>query len=738
MLTALFCMAGTLLGQGQRPDRSHGRKKVAVVLSGGGAKGMAHIGALRVIEKAGIPVDIITGTSMGSIVGGLYAIGYNASALDSLVRQQDWAFVLSDKEDLSMQSIAEREKQNTYMISRGIRLNKKGDAGDGGIIKGKNLHDLFGRLTSGYNDSIDFNKLPIPFACVATNIVDNTEYVFHSGYLAQAMRASMAIPAVFSPVRIGDMVLVDGGLRNNYPADIARQMGADIIIGVTVQGESKTADELRVATSIINQIIDVNCMNKYDENLSITNVPILVNTKGYTAASFTVSAIDTLIRRGEEAAMKHWDELMALKKTIGISDDFRPASIFPLRPRVMTEAVKVIQFDFQNMTDLDEVYLRRKFKLQEGDSLDHHQAELITTAMRQDLFYKDATYHFEPFGEEMRLVLKAGQKKDIQVNLGVRFDTEEIVALQLNASVPFRSKLPADLDLTLRLGRRIMGRADFALHPMAFSRMTLSYIFRRNELNVYEHGSKDFNITYNQHTVEFSPLNINVRNFNIRGGARYDHYDYHDLLIDHQVNRTRQQLADEHFYNYFLRVDYNSENNWYFPSRGSRFHSQYAYYTDNLTQLNHKVGMSDVSASWRMSFHLNSHLTLQPMAYGRLLFGSELPPVLTNVIGGEWFGHYVEQQLPFPGVGFIEKTDPHFVAIQLQAQQRINTSNYILLRLAAARHSQKFSELLDHKPLFGASLSYYYNLMFGPLGATFSYSGQTKKPTFYINLGFVF
>lgn len=290
LILSLFLLSTVLPAQ-QKP-----RKRVAVVLSGGGAKGMAHIGALRVIERAGIPVDIITGTSMGSIIGGLYSIGYDSHRLDSMVRVQDWSFVLSDRDDVKNKSLSDRHRQNTYMLMKTFTLDKeKNIAETGGVIQGKNLSALFNKLTAGYHDSIDFNKLPIPFACVATNIIDNTEYDFHSGVLAQAMRTSMSIPAAFAPIRKGDMMLVDGGLRNNYPADIARQMGADVIIGVTVQGPPKTADDLRKGSDILGQIVDVNCKNKYDDNLAMTDVAIRVNTKGYNAASFNDVAIDTLI-----------------------------------------------------------------------------------------------------------------------------------------------------------------------------------------------------------------------------------------------------------------------------------------------------------------------------------------------------------------------------------------------------------------------------------------------------------
>jgi predicted acylesterase/phospholipase RssA len=168
-----------------------------------------------------------------------------------MVRVQDWGYVITDKEDLRNQSLTDWQKQNTYFFSTGITIGKK-DMNAGGIIRGKNLAELFTQLCVGYTDSLDFTRdLPIPFACAATDIITNDEVDFHSGRLPQAMRASMAIPAAFSPVRIADKVLVDGGLKNNYPADIARQMGADIIIGVTVQGPPKVAEDMGGAMSII-------------------------------------------------------------------------------------------------------------------------------------------------------------------------------------------------------------------------------------------------------------------------------------------------------------------------------------------------------------------------------------------------------------------------------------------------------------------------------------------------------
>jgi len=735
----LTLLAIATIGMSQVPSSSPSkpRAKVAVVLSGGGAKGMAHIGALKVIERAGIPIDIITGTSMGSIVGGLYAIGYNAHVLDSVVRVQDWSYVISDRENLSQQTLADRRKQNTYFYTMGLTFGKRNQT-DGGIIKGKNLAELFYKLCEGYTDSLDFSRdLPIPFACVATNIIDNSEVDIHSGRLPQAMRASMAIPAAFSPVRMGDLVLVDGGLRNNYPADIAREMGADIIIGVTVQGAPKMADNMGHTMSILSQIIDVNCKNKYDENLAITDVPIRVNTTGYGAASFTLNAIDTLIRRGEEEAMKHWDELLALKKRIGIDDTFQPVRLTPLRPDVMTSKRLVTSYEFVNMTHLDERFLRRKFHLKSGDEIDPQREQQLTTSMRVDLFYQSAECHTVADGNGVRVVLIAGNRKTSEVGAGFRYDLEEHAAVQLGASFPLAEQsIPLDAAITLRLGKRMKARAELTLHSLNLTRPKLSYTFNRNDVDIYIDGERDYNIVYFQHQTELTPLDFNIRNFNFTIGARWDYLHYKDkLLSSHSADIP---LENDHYISYRATVNYNSENNWNFPSRGSRFQATYAYMTDNFAQMGGKAGMSDLSANWRTSFSIGSRFALQPMAYGRMLFGASIPLVFSNAIGGHWFGHYVEQQMPFAGIGQIEYVGRHFVALQLQAQQRMGSKHYVQLAVAGAQQAPVLKELFDHRTLIGGRISYFFNTLLGPIGASLGYSNHTKKANFYINLGFEF
>ena len=355
------------------------------------------------------------------------------------------------------------------------------------------------------------------------------------------------------------MVLVDGGLRNNFPADIARQMGADIIIGVTVQGPPKVAEDLGGTMSIISQIVDVNCKNKYDENLAITDLHFPVDTKGFNAASFTPAAIDTLIRRGEEEAMRHWDQILALKKRIGIDESFRPTILQPLRPQVLTEKRHVTGFTFENMTAQDERFIRQKHHLNKLDSIDAKLQQQLTTTMRVDLFYQTAECRLVQDGDDMRAILTAGGRKSIQLHAGVRFDTEEYATVQVGLDIPWKTLVPVSTELTVRLGKRIMGRMEITGHPRYFTRPKFCYTFYRNDIDVYLNGDRDYNMRYNQSQAELTPLNFDLRHFNIQFGLRWDYMHYRSGLGSE--TSSLMNFENEHFISYRGRVNYNSEDN---------------------------------------------------------------------------------------------------------------------------------------------------------------------------------
>ena len=712
------------------------RKKVGVVLSGGGAKGMAHIKALKVIEEAGIPIDYIAGTSMGAIVGGLYAIGYTTEQLDSMVRKQDWTFLLSDRIKRSAMSLTDRERSEKYTVSIPFTKTPK-DAAAGGLMKGQNLANLFSDLTVGYHDSIDFNKLPIPFACVAANVVNGEQIVFHDGILSTAMRASMAIPGVFTPVRQDSMVLVDGGIVNNYPADVVKAMGADIIIGVDVQNALKKADKLNSVPDILGQIVDITCQSNHEKNVDLTDTYIRVNVEGYSSASFTPAAIDTLMRRGEEAAKEQWNSLLALKKKIGIAEDYTPKQHGPYSSLSNARTVYVTDISFSGVEVDDKKWLMKKCNLKENSDITTQQIEQALYQLRGSQSYSSASYTLKETPEGYHLNFLLQEKYERRINLGIRFDSEEIASLLVNATADLKTHIPSRLALTGRLGKRYAARIDYTLEPMQQRNFNFSYMFQYNDINIYEEGDRAYNTTYKYHLAEFGFSDVWYKNFRFGLGLRFEYYKYKDFLFK-KPEISDLKVESEHFLSYFAQVQYNTYDKGRFPSKGSDFRAAYSLYTDNMAQYNDHAPFSALNASWASVIPVTRRFSVIPSIYGRILIGRDFPYPLQNVIGGDVPGFYIPQQLPFAGVTNLELMDNTIMIASIKFRQRMGAIHYLTLTGNYGLTDSNFFDILKGKQLFGVSAGYGMDSIFGPLEISLGYSNQTDKGSCFVNLGYYF
>ena len=713
------------------------RKKVGVVLSGGGAKGMAHIKALKVIEEAGIPIDYIAGTSMGAIVGGLYAIGYTPEQLDSMVRKQNWTFLLSDRIKRSAMSLTDRERSEKFIVSIPFTKSPKDAASSGGIIKGQNLANLFSDLTMGYHDSINFDKLPIPFACVAANVVNGEQIIFHNGILSTAMRASMAIPGVFTPVRQDSMVLVDGGIVNNYPADVVKAMGADVIIGVDVQNALKKADKLNSAPDILGQIVDITCQSNHEKNVDLTDTCIRVNVDGYSSASFTPAAIDTLMRRGEEAAKAQWNSLLALKKKIGISDNYVPKRHGPYSSLSNVRTIYVTDISFSGVEADDKKWLMKKCNLKENSNITTQQIEQALYQLRGSQSYSSASYTLTDTPEGYHLNFLLQTKYEKRINLGIRFDSEEIASLLINGTADLKTHIPSRLSLTGRLGKQYAARIDYTLEPMQQRNFNFSYMFQYNDINIYEEGERAYNTTYKYHLAEFGFSDVWYKNFRFGLGFRFEYYKYKDFLFK-KPEFIGLDVESEHFLSYFAQVHYNTYDKGYFPSKGSDFKAAYSLYTDNMAQYNEQAPFSALSASWASVIPATRRFSIIPSIYGRVLIGKGIPYPLKNAIGGEVYGFYIPQQLPFAGVTNMELMENSIIITSLKFRQRMGSIHYLTLTGNYGLTDSHFFEILKGKQLFGISAGYGMDSVFGPLEISLGYSNQTDKGSCFVNLGYYF
>lgn len=717
------------------PVHAQQRKSVAVVLSGGGAKGVAHIGALKVIEEAGIPIDYIVGTSMGSIIGGLYSIGYTPHQLDSMVNHQNWPLLLSDRISWEDQTMTERQNSETYVLSVPLKKNLKANV-FGGVIKGQNLANLFSELTVGYHDSINFNKLPIPFACVSENIVNGDEVVFHNGVLATAMRASMAIPGVFTPVRLGDKILVDGGMKNNFPTNIARAMGADVIIGVDVQNDLRTADELNNLSEIFNQIINLTGQTRYEENIKLATVYIKVDVKGYSAASFNIPALDTLVNRGEEAAREQWTALQKLKKEIGLPENYVAPRHGPFSSLWSSKDIFVKEITFDGIEDSDKKWIMHRCHLKENSKMRMEQLYEALTTLRGSQAYSNVSYKLTdtPQGYQLHFILE--EKYERNLNLGIRFDSEEIASLLLNVRSRLDTRVPSWVSVTGRLGKRYLARVEYTLAPMQMRNFNFAYQFEYNDINIYNHGRRSYNTTYKYHSGEFGFSDVWFRNLRFGAGLNFEFFKYKDFLYN--TGGQRLEVKPQHFFSYFAQLHYNTYNKGYFPSKGTDVQGRYSLYTDNLTYYKGHAPFSALAASWAGVFSLTDRFALIPSLYGRVLIGKNIPYPYLNAMGGENFGHYLPQQLPFAGITNLEIVDNSVLVTSLKLRQRIGSKNYVTFTGNVAFRNDNFFDIWGAKPVWGGSVGYGYDSLFGPLEASLGYSSRSHKVGFYVNLGYVF
>ena len=306
-----------------------GRPKVGLVLGGGGAKGAAEVGVLKVIEKAGIPIDYIAGTSIGSIVGGLYAAGYTATELDTMFCRQEWLTLLTDRRnDLGNEPYLVKDGV-TYIFGFPIMGEiRESVIGGFGMMRGERVEKMVDSMAR-CKGCHEFESLRIPFRCVAADFRNASEIVLKSGTLSRAVRASMAIPGIFKPVNQDGMKLVDGGMMNNFPVDVVKKMGADIVIAIDLQQSEqkpkKPDYDLSMVSGIaemlgfgglLNWVITRPDISKYHENVKLADIYIHPSLPDADASSFGNKNSARMIKIGEQEALKHWDELMKLKEQL--------------------------------------------------------------------------------------------------------------------------------------------------------------------------------------------------------------------------------------------------------------------------------------------------------------------------------------------------------------------------------------------------------------------------------------
>lgn len=737
------------------------RPKVGLVLAGGGARGASFIGVLKYFEELDIPVDYVVGSSMGSVIGGIYCMGYPPDEMADIIKSIEWKNYLLNHIDRRYSSEEVRNRYSTQVFN--VPFNSKSIFKEGFIqsfisempiafVNNRNVDNLFNELSGGYHDSLDFADLPIPFACVATDVVGGEEVVLRSGSLPKAMRASIAIPAFFTPVVIDGKLLIDGGLINIFPADVLREMGADIVIGIEFSNEKYfSGEQLPGAAKLIDYFYNYLIHFKRDENKKYCDILIKPNTAEFDLFSFTSSAIDTLVERGYDAARQHHDELQQIKQTVdsmagySVGQELRA----PRATNLQNQSFYVQSISMDGVGDSQSYWLKTRGGIREGDvvstdkvnnSILYYRGTGAFDAISYDLEPADSTdtnkqlvYHFHPTSPDV-------------VGFGARYDTEDGAALLFSLGLNEKSLSGFKFGLQGRLSfsPKINVKTTYSLFPIV--NFNLGFEYRNQLMRMQVPVDGNLSLRMQMYELTGSISQCQSLGFVASVGCsiastNFLHVNFTDIE-EHEMFSTLSSASyfkrNVLFGPYFV-VGYDNMDHENFAKQG----------VDVKLSGNYRMEIGNVDNTLKnMEFVFRGYITprmgrftVVPQMYCRTISGDLVYANVWNNCGGAVLNKHTEGQLPFIGENQDYKVSD--LACVLRCDLRYNfygkhyvTAIYNHLFEFDADMSKPHIALEDYYS--GLGLRYSYNSIVGPLSFSVQWSDLSRRVSGYLSIGYDF
>jgi NTE family protein len=752
-------LTASILLQAQNDTIRPPRLKVGVVLGGGGAKGASHIGVLKYIEDMGIPVDYVAGTSMGSIIGGFYALGYTPDELTQLIASMDWSEYIGNKIDRSMMSEEMRQRNSTLLLQVPFSHESLLDHDPNSkfisqlpsaYVNNSSLINLFNDLCVGYQEEMDFNDLPIPFSCVATDMITGKEVVLRSGSVPTAMRASMAIPGVFSPVTIGDKVLVDGGLVNNFPADVLREMGADIIIGVEVTStKGVTENDLKSLPQVFARLLITSTSAKREENRNLCDVHIIPDISGFGMLSFTPEAIDTLVGRGYKRASEFHDQLLAIKKAVDASAGHPVSKTLraPHAKNLANEPVFIRSITINNVKDRDSRWLTRKGRLKVGNRYDKDDIEQAMKIFRGTGCFDEITYQIkehdsihwnDQLSDVYDLSVNVKPAKPHVFGMGVRYDTEEGAALLLNVGLNEKKFGGSKFNASIKLSYSPKINLTYTYSAPSLANFNLAYDYRNEHFSMMFDNKRSINLRYYQHKVSGYVSQFHLLNVSTNVGLSYIGTKFDLFTLDEEFDTV--YFAPNTMLTPFVDIKYDNLDDAYFAKHGIKARLSGRY---NIDTKNFKDKYPLLSLAFQSYLTPgDGRFTFIPQVYGYYVFGAPVYFNLYGVFGGQIEGRHFEQQMPFVGYASVESGSDVLSVLRCDLRYNFYKNHYLTAmynHLINSYWGEPVSELFNNSAQ-GAGLQYSYNSILGPISLTVHWSKRYYENHFgaYFSFGYAF
>jgi len=707
--------------------------KVGLVLSGGGAKGFAHIGVLKEIDKAGIHLDYIGGTSMGAVIGGLYAAGYSAKQIEEIILKTDFLKLLRDVLPRKAATFFEKEfGENTFVT---LPVNKGKIGLPRGVSKGQNVLNLLLELFDPLDGNQDFTKLPTPFFCIATDVEDGSPIILDKGSLPIALRASASFPSLLNPVEYKGKLLVDGGVANNFPVSIMKDKGIDIVIGVDVEGRLFEKDKINSVVALLNQIMSYQMYQNTDQEIKKLDVYIHPDIYKYSVVDFDKK--NEILEKGILEAKKYSKvfEEIAAKQTVKIERE-------PIE--FNTQKMLISSIGIEGIENYTRAYVLGKLNIIEGDSLSRQD-------LTKKIYLLSATRNYNKI--EYNLIKKTDGSYLLNFKLNESDETANI-KLGLHYDYLYKSSLLANYNHKGLLGKNdlfslnlILGdNLRYDLNYFVDNGFYFSYGFRsrynhfRSQVPFEEASSPDINsisLRYSDLTNQFFVQTTFNRKFAVGLKTELKRIK---AATDNITDLDDKNISDNS--NYFnvsgyLKLDTYDKS--YFVTKGFYADLAFKYYLWSSDFNNDFEMYPQAKGTLGFATSFTDNLTLHTTNEAGFSFKQVASSTFDFFLGGN-NQNYINNFVSLYGYEFAELSGASFLKSEFNLRYQFYPKHYFSVIANYARLEDNVFKDID---LFknvksGYAIGYSYNSFIGPIELKYAWTPDINKSVLLFNLGFWF
>jgi NTE family protein len=719
-----------LAGQEIRRGTEDGPRRLGLVLSGGGAKGLAHIGALKVFEEEKLDVKVITGTSMGSIVGGLYAIGYSAADLERIALSTDWQKVLTDRISRKRDALEKKTQEGRYLVtlpidSGKIRLPES-------LVAGQLVSEMLSQLTLGYHQEMDFADLPIPFGAVAADIETGEPVLFRKGILPEAIRASMSIPTMFKPIKLNGRTWVDGGITRNLPAVEALEMGADVLIAVDVSLTLKEAEKLRNVLEILEQTVAYSMSMSSNIQKEYCDLVIEPQVDAWGLNDYENAA--AIIKAGEQAARAALPQIRALADSLGLRRDNKPAQQLENKSN---GHFKVTGLYVKNLQDVSLGAVRSDLNLSFPRVLSAKDIEEAVARVFGSGYFSSVRWRLVPESSTTwQLVLDVEEARTNSVRLGFRFDSYNRASLLFNLIQQNWLRRGSLFSVDLRVGDDVMFDSQLFYHTSYRPRLgvRLNVNAFTSALDVYDNERRRVDRVRTNAVFADMLTGVMYKNWLVAGGGgRLEYFQYtSNRLPDgtHTLSQSPQWYLSWYGLLWLDRLDRSA-----FPESG---HSLQVRISAARKELQSPENFAFSYADFKGLLPVTDELSLLGRSYAGFGTRGTLPFHYQFFMGGmNTPAVYGSRHVPFLGLPPVQYSSNNVRMLQAGLQYEVVRNRYVQLIYNAGSVFDEWSDVGRKTLIQGGGIVVGGLTPFGPIDISLGASSANTL-RIEINAGFRF